>query len=565
MKKRIIRLTLILIVLLNLLIVTVSVNNTNDAGVLDLRKSTWKATLNGEYLGEVTGPVAIHGTHRSFQQGDELIYEVVIPEVSGMLFPTLQMQTHGSGCEVYLNGRLLGNNDTESFGLSNIRRQRMYYIPLPPTSTGETLVIKLTTNQQIYREPLDMTVIGDYVKLKELLIQRYFSAFSIGILLILMGVVMLFVSLILTATNHSMRTSIYTSLLCIDCGIMIHCKYSLPLIYIQAGRFQLAYCISLYFLVPIISLALMTMPDLINRKGERRVALGLIALAVADFMLQASGVIIVETAINIVWVILILLLIMIYRLNSRAHHVIENREQTLYQVTGLRILVEFLIIAILYCGWYEARFSNVSGLPEIIYTNILLVGPMLYTYYQMLIFYVSMSDSYVRNREYAFLSRLAYEDGLTKLPNRSRIDAYLNRLEASRTDYCIVSLDLNGLKCVNDTFGHWAGDKLLTTFGEVLDGVFRKDYFCGRIGGDEFMAILTGVDEAKVNDVLRQLEEALAALNRTEEDPWEYSCAAGYAFRHECREDFMHNTYLIADQRMYRQKAEQHKQREALS
>jgi diguanylate cyclase (GGDEF)-like protein len=221
--------------------------------------------------------------------------------------------------------------------------------------------------------------------------------------------------------------------------------------------------------------------------------------------------------------------------------------------------MEFLIIAIVVCAWHEARYTNVGGIWEVIYNNILLIGPLLYAYFQMLIFYESMSDSYARNREYAFLSRLAYEDGLTKLPNRSRIDAYLTRLENAKNDYCIISLDLDGLKRVNDTFGHWAGDKLLMTFGNALDSVFSKDHLCGRIGGDEFMAVLTGVDATKVDAILEKLQETLTALNEAAEDPWEYSCAAGYAFRHECSEDHMHNTYLLADQRMYRQKEEHHK------
>jgi diguanylate cyclase (GGDEF)-like protein len=565
MKKRIIRLTLVLILLLNAWIVSVTLSQIDDSGLTDLRNVPWKVTLNGEELGEVAGPMVYTTLKLGLQAGDELTYEFTLPAGAEMEFPTLQMQSHGSNCQDYLDGELVEDEQEAPFGRANIRQQKMHNISLPADYAGKTVVIKLTTTQAIYREPLDIAIVGDYLGLKHLFIRRYFSAFSTGILLIMMGAVMLFVSLVLTATNRSMRVNIYTALLCIDCGIIIHCKYSLPLIYIQSGRFQLAYSIALYFLVPIVTCALFTMPELKKTKGEQVTMAILSGLTAVNYMLQMMGIIIVETAINIVWGILLLLLVVIYRLNFRANRLEDNREQTLYQVTGLRILISFMIIGIMVCSWHEARHLYSGGIWDIAYNNTLLIGPLFYAYYQMLIFYESMSDSYARNREYAFLSRLAYEDGLTKLPNRSRIDAYLKRLEAVKNDYCIISLDLDGLKRVNDTFGHWAGDKLLMTYGDALKSVFGKDYFCGRIGGDEFMAVLTGVDEAKVNQILQQLQDTLGALNEKGEDLWEYSCAAGYAFRHECTEDFTHNTYLLADQRMYRQKEEHHKKQAALS
>ncbi len=559
MKKRIIRLTLVLILFLNVWIISISRGRIVEAGGVDLRKLPWKVTFNGEYKGEVSGPMAVREMKLWMDAGDELIYEVELPDCGEMAFPTLQIQTHGSGCEIYLDDRLVLEEDEGASGLSNIRRQHLHSITLPVDYIGKTLVIKIKTSQPIYREPLDMAAIGDYVELKNIFIRRYFSAFAIGILLMVMGIVMLMVSLILTARNVSMRINIFTALLCLDCGLLIHCKYSLPLIYSPSGRFQLAYSVTLFLLIPIISCSLFALEALKKTKGEILVLTGATLIGAAAFFLQITGVIIVETAINIHWLMLVILLVLIYRMQFRAGRMNENREQTIYQLAGLRILVEFLIVAVCYCEWHDARHIFGTGLGEVIYSNILLAGPLFYAYYQMLIFFESMSDSFARNREYAFLSHLAYEDGLTKLPNRSRIDAYLSHLEASRTDYCIISLDLDGLKKVNDTFGHWAGDKLLCTYGQVLDRVFGKDHFCGRIGGDEFMAVLTGVDAAKTDAILRKLQDELDALNLAEEDPWDYSCAAGYAFSHECKENHVHNTYLLADQRMYRQKEEHHK------
>ena len=97
------------------------------------------------------------------------------------------------------------------------------------------------------------------------------------------------------------------------------------------------------------------------------------------------------------------------------------------------------------------------------------------------------------------LDRLAYQDVLIDLPNRR---GFLRQLEAaidrvSRYDDCAAMLfvDIDGLKMINDTFGHQAGDQALIQVAEMLSEGVRRSDCVARLGGDEFGILLERADE----------------------------------------------------------------------
>lgn len=91
------------------------------------------------------------------------------------------------------------------------------------------------------------------------------------------------------------------------------------------------------------------------------------------------------------------------------------------------------------------------------------------------------------------ISYLAHYDPLTDLPNRSYFNETLERcLYAQRVDdeaFCVIALDLDFFKAVNDAHGHDLGDKLLRRAAQLMRGCLQADDFIARIGGDEFAII----------------------------------------------------------------------------
>jgi len=96
--------------------------------------------------------------------------------------------------------------------------------------------------------------------------------------------------------------------------------------------------------------------------------------------------------------------------------------------------------------------------------------------------------------------RMAARDPLTELPNRKHLEAYFGKVSASAdAKLALLFIDLDDFKKVNDSFGHDVGDQLLKKIAADLRGVIRKRDMLTRIGGDEFVVLLT--DITSIDDV----------------------------------------------------------------
>ncbi|PJE17669.1 MAG: GGDEF domain-containing protein [Legionella sp.] len=97
---------------------------------------------------------------------------------------------------------------------------------------------------------------------------------------------------------------------------------------------------------------------------------------------------------------------------------------------------------------------------------------------------------------------LARYDTLTNLPNRSYFNAYLqNVLESAKAKgHCVTVffMDFDGLKAVNDHYGHEAGDALLAEGGKRMQACLRENDFLARLGGDEFTAVVNHLEKDKI-------------------------------------------------------------------
>lgn len=108
---------------------------------------------------------------------------------------------------------------------------------------------------------------------------------------------------------------------------------------------------------------------------------------------------------------------------------------------------------------------------------------------------IALTDITARKKAETYLEFLGTHDVLTKLYNRSFYVDELNRLERKGLrPVTIILADLNGLKAANDQWGHAVGDSLLRRAGEVLAKVIEKPSCAARIGGDEFVLLLPGID-----------------------------------------------------------------------
>jgi len=154
---------------------------------------------------------------------------------------------------------------------------------------------------------------------------------------------------------------------------------------------------------------------------------------------------------------------------------------------------------------------------------------------------------------------LAYRDALTGLWNRryfeERVDEELSRARRNRSHaFSILMIDVNGLKRINDRFGHAAGDEHIAAAARFLVETLRGHDVVCRIGGDEFAVILPEVSTPEVSGLIQRLRVALDSANRGRERAVGLSFgAATWWADGNTRDELMH----AADQAMYRDKTRQ--------
>jgi diguanylate cyclase (GGDEF)-like protein len=156
-------------------------------------------------------------------------------------------------------------------------------------------------------------------------------------------------------------------------------------------------------------------------------------------------------------------------------------------------------------------------------------------------------------RDHRGLRRQATTDALTGLPNRAAFErtaaALLARVDRERTGACLLLVDLDRFKAVNDTLGHAGGDRVLIEAAGRLRRAVRDTDLVGRWGGDEFVVLLAGIsDPLMVPDRVAAITAGLAGIPTV--DGGELTAAVGAAVAP------LHGTDLLslleaADRAMY--------------
>ena len=144
-------------------------------------------------------------------------------------------------------------------------------------------------------------------------------------------------------------------------------------------------------------------------------------------------------------------------------------------------------------------------------------------------------------------------DPVTNLHNRIFFEKRLSELQASSIrPISFLMMDLDGLKTVNDTDGHTAGDSLLKRMGEILTVLAHGAFFAARLGGDEFVLVMPGAEQTEAQLVFQTLERLVRLDNQSSERGL-LSVSIGAATT--CLDEPLSNTVDRADKIMYRAKA----------
>lgn len=202
----------------------------------------------------------------------------------------------------------------------------------------------------------------------------------------------------------------------------------------------------------------------------------------------------------------------------------ENRRECLYLASFILLPLLGNLLQMLHYGWWLAwPFTAVS----------------------FLFLYLNLQN------------RLIVVDALTGLYNRKALDHFLSaKLARGEGGWCLILLDVDDFKQINDRFGHTVGDEALWQAANLLRAQFASSgAFLARYGGDEFAVVVPCGDEAQADAFLAALDQRLQREALESDAPYRLSLSAGYALCRAGACDSAAHLLALADEAMYRCKA----------
>ena len=156
-----------------------------------------------------------------------------------------------------------------------------------------------------------------------------------------------------------------------------------------------------------------------------------------------------------------------------------------------------------------------------------------------------------------YTKKQAYIDALSRIGNRA---AYHERLKQITLDsqLAVIVFDINGLKYINDIYGHEYGDKAIIGAASICKSIFDVDNIY-RIGGDEFVVVLTDKPKEEVLKLYDSFGQTAIAYNQKEALPFDLYISRGIAFFDRKVDRTYTDVFNRADEEMYKRKKEFHK------
>jgi len=165
------------------------------------------------------------------------------------------------------------------------------------------------------------------------------------------------------------------------------------------------------------------------------------------------------------------------------------------------------------------------------------------------------SDISDRKEKDTRVEYLTYHDSLTGVFNRTFYEAEIKKLDTERNlPISVIISDVNGLKLINDTLGHAAGDKVLVETTKLLGTHLRERDILARVGGDEFSILLPRTSNQEAQDIVKHIQAACKSHKvNVLKEPVDLSVSLGVATKTNKTESFSSISKLAEDY-MYRQK-----------
>lgn len=527
----------------------------NAEGEIMTLDSSWTVDTDDIHMEDATTD-DISKIISSLHERDEITLSYQLPDNKSFTIPTILLRTTYSAVEAYNNGEIFYSRWVDRYKEHKYIGSCNNFIPVPLTPYNNRIEIKLYIAEEKAFSHFEAPLFGSFHDIHMSYIRKRLFSMACSCFLIMFGISFTFITLMFYSAVPNILSQLFTSILFVILGIWMAGYYGISQLILDATYLADLEFTALYLLAPMSTLIFGAIGRHYTDKVYRLIASILSTIIITLIVFHFMNIVHMNRAITIYHLIcLIIFLIIIVKMISDLKKK-ELPKSAMTQELGLFLFGTSIMLHLLF-----HILNNKDILPSNwITTNILPLGVMMYVYLYLLNYFLYITEMYAQRQENASLIHLAYADGLTNLPNRSMWTKKMNELKNSDINYCIISLDLNGLKDVNDRLGHTFGDSYIKSFAKIMEETFPKDAFMARIGGDEFVIVLENTSAVDTENYIYEMTNKISAINVTD-TTYTRSVAAGYAYRSELDPKDQwdpQNVYLVADKRMYDVKKHMH-------
>ena len=487
----------------------------------------------------------------SVDNGDVIVLEKVIPSDYEFEQAVLVVFSRHSAMSLYVDDELKYEYGYERYKQNKATGSGYQFIDFYEEYKGKNLKIEFLVTEYEAFSKIDIPWMSEWKNAYKYIVTENRLPLMIGIFLMVLGVIMTCVLVFSIAISTKYSNVLFLALFSLCIGLWTLCYYNVILIFsIPIYSISLMQHMSLFIApVPMVAYIRIYVNEL-NRKHltiiHNILFLGQLGLTIISILLHTFNIVHGAGMLNFFHLMFVVhMLFFVYVIS---YHMRKSTALSKISTAGMLIvsgcifyeLLEYVIPR--YIGYKIPEIKGIASMGVVIFIAILVID-----------LYLDITRNMMEKQEKELLVRLAYTDELTKLYNRTYCSECLQLLsegEKKSNNYTIINLDLNGLKKINDTYGHAKGDELICAAAAVIEKSFSADGVVGRMGGDEFIAIIGTADIEYIEQLIEKFVLNIQELNNEKPDLG-LSISYGYATNIEVEGNDYKDVYEIADERMY--------------
>jgi diguanylate cyclase (GGDEF)-like protein len=517
-----------------------------DCETLELDEG-WNASVHGQdyegiRLSETLFPMC--------SRGDVLTLTRVLSSDSNIPNPVLQCYSVHAVVDVYLDGELIYDYGREYYEQGKMLGYGWNYVQLPADYGGKELKIVFSVTEKDAFEGIPEIFIVNGATMMQKSLAEGRVSLSISLFLMVFGLIGMLISLVMTLRNGAFFKTFCITTFSALIGCWTLCNGDLIMFFTQDLKIKAFLEYTTFYLMMIPFTAYFY--DRIKKDTAPLymkiyfwvLLLGEIGLALVAFTLQSLNIVHLPAFVMAQHVAMGLTVLFVLLLNVSEYRRTHELEKSMTFGFALAILVALYELVRYNLDKYLIGFANNK------YDSTMGIAALIIVITLFVDFTNRITKNLYQAAQQKLLKQMAYMDELTGLANRRKCEEEMEALsENGNRDYAIVSMDMNLLKHINDTYGHESGDRALQDFAKVLKETFPKNATVGRMGGDEFAAILPETDRKTAEGYMERMLQMMKEYN--EKATGEVRLSTAYGCACGCEADTPHGVYSKADERMY--------------